>query len=146
MTIKQRKIEKVKELYNEGLNTAQIGRIVGVTSATIQAWLKDEGVYRYDHFTSMDTVESIREMYLDEGMTSLQIANELGLKQSKVRNILSRNNIHRVKREKYAYSCPDVKIDTIDDPIFYVEHQPTNEKVTYSNKNYRDVSAMLLGG
>lgn len=147
MTAKARKIEKVKELYNEGYLPAQIGRIVGITPATIRVWLKDEGVYRYDYYTAKETIESIREMYQKEGMTAVQIAKELDMKPLKVKNIISTYDLNRTHFGKpnddgdFEKPLPEKK----DDPIFYIEHKPTNERVTYGNKKYKDVSAMLLG-
>lgn len=145
MTIKEKKIAKVKELYSEGIKPAQIARIVKVTAPTITAWLKDEGVYRYDHYTKMETVEAIRQMYLVEGMTTLQIATELNMKQSKIRNILTQYDIHRTKNGKAIYKATDVELHKEDDPIFYVAHTPSNEKVEYGGKKYKDVSAIYLG-
>ena len=96
-------------------------------------------------------LEEIKHLYLDEGLKISEVAERLGFTYEDVKSILNRKGIARKKRKPGEWRREDdlkfarVKIVTIEDPVFYVPRNPTNEKVTYHKKKYRDVSAIYLG-
>ncbi len=141
--------EAVMELYSEGLGYQSIANILGYTEWSVRCCVQESGE-KQERRIPKDAVENVRHLYRDLNYTCVQCADELGLTVTQVRNIISNHNMYRksVRREgsNVGRKACEVHIKSIEDPIFYVRHEPTNEKVAYHKKQYRDVSAMILGG
>ncbi len=142
--------QKVRELYEQGYGYQKISRELACSEWAVRKYINDSGI-KTMHFTQCtdELVEQIRRLYLDEGKKIREVSEITGISFSKIKSILVRKGITRTKcpqKGRRDDSFSKIKINKIDDPIFYLEHEPTNEKVSYNNKQYRDVSAMILGG
>ena len=148
----EEKIKKVIELYETGMSVNKVAREVNINYQTAYKYIKEQGKLR-KYGIPDDEVEKVRHLYQDEGLEYREIGRRLGIKPERVHTIIScrglfRENVKaRSKSDKARIEkIKAVKINVVEDPIFYVEHKPTNEKLVYGKKKYRDMSAMLLGG
>lgn len=85
--------EELDDLYNkQGLNTKQIGKMLGFAHQTIAKWLRKEGL---NHQFEKLTREDLDEMYTVEKMTCRQIADKTGFAASSIKNWLREYDIER---------------------------------------------------
>ena len=133
-------ITKVAELYKECNDTKIVAQMTGLKLNRVYAYLKMRGI---DVRQNKDIKYNRIEELLEEGYSQADISRKLKIPKSTVSVIVFRM---RQQENEPIKDASEVIINHVEDPIYYVEHNVTNEVYTYKGKRYRDVSAMWLGG
>jgi predicted DNA-binding protein YlxM (UPF0122 family) len=157
MSVRDKKIAQAVELYQEGKNTAEIGRALGVRHTTIRLWLQEAGIYKAVFLTG-EQIDDIRMYYCSDRLSCKEIAEKMNLPEKRIKNALISHGIRRrvltdEEKEKLKHQFEleaeifaRKKLNKIEDPIFYLPRKPKETKVTYHGKRYKDVSDYYLGG
>jgi hypothetical protein len=96
-------LDKIKELYSNGLSCLRIGEIFNVSKTPITKILKSEGLIKKSKSNGVKIILStsqknkIKKMYCDEFKTVSEISNTLNLKKSFVDKYLQNSNYRRSK-------------------------------------------------
>ena len=84
-------------MYLSGMTTRDIAKDIGIPSRTVARYLKNAGVQMRNpgalHHTVLDDSDLLRQMYLVEGLSTTQIAAEVGASSRVVHTWLKRHGI-----------------------------------------------------
>jgi DNA-binding transcriptional ArsR family regulator len=99
--------EALEGHLREGLSLGKIGELTGRHPSTVAYWVKQHGltpVHRDRHAPRGGVDRDTLVRLVDEGLTTRQIAEELGLSQSTIRHWLRRHGLrtHRARRPNSA--------------------------------------------
>lgn len=104
----EEKIQQMIDLYNDGNNFTEIGKIIGLSSDTVSKYLKDRVKKRVgllDRYTE-EQLQDICKIYKDNGISKVQEKYPE----------LTKNQVYRIasnrkeRKENYFWSEQDVKI------------------------------------
>lgn len=138
--------ERLVEMINSGCTSTQMSEEFGVSNACICRWRKRLGM-RPQYRTPEELVEQIAHMYLDENMPRKEIAKILGVKLCTVTNTIMAKGLTRNSVDcQIDKNIDKVRLVKVEDPVYYIEHRPTLAKCSYHGKQYRDMTAGILGG
>lgn len=145
-TLDPQKVKQILELRKQGKTHAEIARIVGTTRNISRNYCLVYGIGEIKAPFRMKTEEeknTIRDMYLNQGMTPSEIAAKTGIARSTVVDNLIRQGVYDSKKSKgkkgdFSKPMPPLKLDY--DPIYYPERKITPKKVQINGKRYQDIS------
>lgn len=137
--------DQVLDMINKGYTSTQISKSIGVSNACICRWRKRLGAR--PNKIPEELVDQIAYMYLEEEIPRAKIAETLNVKLYTVANIIMTRGLTRCSANSPMDKNIDkVKLVKVDDPIYYVDHKPTMSRCSYHGKQYRDMTAGILGG
>ena len=92
-------IEELVKMYEGGMTSRQIGEVVNIPFSTVLRYLKKAGAKLRNpgdpHHRILDDAEWLRGKYLDEGLSTTQIAKEIGASARVICTWLERHGIER---------------------------------------------------
>ncbi len=137
--------DTILEMAAQGYQSNYIADKIGVSASVMCQWRKQLGISPKKFYKlPSHIVEQIEKMYTEDGVSRKEIARTLGINVTTVSNAIMNYGLQRT----FHTSC-DIKklhMPTVEDPIFYVEHKPSMAKCSYHGKQYRDMTAGILGG
>lgn len=145
--LKQEFLEKIKTLYDEGLNNTEIGKKINKKPASVSFYLKKLGlqnkiaqgwatknIYKDKRYN-----EIVKRIMNDaqKGFTMKQSAKHLNINKDKVKEIASRENITFIKKGNAKYNCTGLE-------NFLLRLQENNSKYEYVSGYVNDNSKVKL--
>ena len=109
--------ESITNLYNQGLDTVQISKQLDLSQTGIERFLKKSNLYvkkTYRHKIPHSENENIKNMYLVDNKTTIQIANHYGVKDTAILKLLNRMGINTSNTEKYSAAKNLTSFENID--------------------------------
>ena len=147
-TLDPQKVKRILELRREGKTHAEIARIVGTTRNISRNYCTVYGIDGIKAPFRMKTDEeknTVKDMYLNQGMTPSEIVAKTGMPRSTVVGILTRQGVYKtVKRYKtgeFDKPMPPLKLDY--EPVYYPERNIKPKKYVDRGKKYIDVTEVF---
>lgn len=86
--------ELIEELYDEGRSQQEIADLLDMKKTSVAREVAIIRMARREIMADVDP-ETVRHLYLDEGLTKEELAREVGVSTSQLSRFLSAHNIHR---------------------------------------------------
>lgn len=137
-------IVEMVELAKQDVNITEIARRMNLDRTCVHKYLRihyPDRIYQKHREVTAEEFETIKAMYLTQGMTPTDISHATGINVGRINYILDEYNIRKPKTGAQKINMINVKMpEKIDDPLYYPERKVTIRKYEDRGKKYIDVS------
>lgn len=137
-------IVEMVELAKQDVNITEIARRMNLDRTCVHRYLRihyPDRIYQKHREVTAEELDTIRTMYLTQGMTPTDISHATGINVGRINHILTEYNIRKPKYGAHEISSSHVKMpEHIDDPLYYPERKVTIRPYKDRGKKYLDVS------
>ena len=137
-------IVEMVELAKQDVNITEIARRMNLDRTCVHKYLRihyPDRIYQKHREVTVEEFDTIKAMYLTQGMTPTDISHATGINVGRINYILDEYNIRKPKTGAQKINMINVKMpEKIDDPLYYPERKVTIRPYQDSGKKYLDVS------
>ena len=137
-------IVEMVELAKQDVNITEIARRMNLDRTCVHKYLRihyPDRIYQKHREVTVEEFDTIKAMYLTQGMTPTDISHATGINVGRINYILDEYNIRKPKTGAQKINMINVKMpEKIDDPLYYPERKVTPKRYTDRGKKYLDVS------
>lgn len=137
-------IVEMVELAKQDVNITEIARRMNLDRTCVHKYLRihyPDRIYQKHREVTAEEFDTIKAMYLTQGMTPTDISHATGINVGRINYILDEYNIRKPKTGAQKINMINVKMpEKIDDPLYYPERKVTIRKYEDRGKKYIDVS------
>lgn len=137
-------IVEMVELAKQDVNITEIARRMNLDRTCVHKYLRihyPDRIYQKHKEVTAEELDTIRTMYLTQGMTPTDISHATGINVGRINHILTEYNIRKPKTGAQKINMLNVKMpEKIEDPLYYPERKVTIRPYKDRGKKYLDVS------
>lgn len=137
-------IVEMVELAKQDVNITEIARRMNLDRTCVHKYLRihyPDRIYQKHREVTAEEFDTIKAMYLTQGMTPTDISHSTGINVGRINYILDEYNIRKPKTGAQKINMINVKMpEKIDDPLYYPERKVTIRPYEDRGKKYLDVS------
>ena len=137
-------IVEMVELAKQDVNITEIARRMNLDRTCVHKYLRihyPDRIYQKHREVTVEEFDTIKAMYLTQGMTPTDISHATGINVGRINYILDEYNIRKPKTGAQKINMINVKMpEKIDDPLYYPERKVTIRPYEDRGKKYLDVS------
>lgn len=142
--ITQELIDQIIEMAKQDVNITDIAKQLNINRTSIYRYLRThlpDREYQMHKEVTEEELNTIRTLYLTQGMTPTDISYSTGINILRINHILDNYNIRKPKTGAQKINMLNVKMpEHIDDPLYYPERKATIRPYEDRGKKYLDVS------
>ena len=142
--ITQELIDQIIEMAKQDVNITDIAKQLNINRTSIYRYLRThlpDREYQMHKEVTEEELNTIRTLYLTQGMTPTDISYSTGINILRINHILDNYNIRKPKTGAQKINILNVKMpEKIEDPLYYPERKIAPKKYTDRGKKYIDVS------
>ena len=147
-TLSPETIRKILDMRKQGKYLKEIARELNIDSHTVRKYTVLHGLDSVEilnpNWTEKED-EMIKDLYLNQGKSTSEIAEKMNKSKIAVRKYLVRHGIReprkitRNEKEDFTAQLPP----PVEDPVFYPERKITKKTVIVNGKKYTDVTEVF---
>lgn len=137
-------IDQIVSMAKEDINITEIAKQLNINRSSIYRYLRThlpDREYQMHKEVTEEELNTIRTLYLTQGMTPTDISYSTGINILRINHILDNYNIRKPKTGAQKINMLNVKMpEKVEDPLYYPERKATPKRYTDRGKKYIDVS------